>query len=183
MFFAHGHLGEPLAALDRQHHGAILVHDVHRAEGPAVHLEGFAVLLGGVAVAFIIGVGFHNVGVGQVVFNQRLHPGAGDDVGTVLFAGVRLDRHLAGQAAPDLLKRLAQALGGKVPGEVHHGLLAGALLHRDVMFAARAGLLNRFTHKKRLLACNTLQTLWCCNGLHRDRAARSTHASCCHCKP
>jgi len=61
----HGHLREPLAALHREHHGAVLVQDVHRAEGPAVDLQGLSVLFCCVAVAVVIGVGLQNGGLGQ----------------------------------------------------------------------------------------------------------------------
>ena len=60
--FAHAHFGEPLAAGDRQHHGAVGVQNVHRGKGPAVDLQGLPVLLGGVAVALVEGVGLDKDG-------------------------------------------------------------------------------------------------------------------------
>lgn len=58
-------------------------------------------LLGGVTAALIVGVGLHNGGSRQVLFNQLLDPRARDDVWSVRFAGVQLDGNLAGHIAAD----------------------------------------------------------------------------------
>ena len=61
---AHVHFAKPLAAGNGQGGNAFLVHDVYGAECPAVVGDGFAMLFGGVAVAFVVGVGFHDGGIG-----------------------------------------------------------------------------------------------------------------------
>ena len=61
---AHVHFIKPLAAGNGQGSNTFFVHDVYRAERPAVVGDGFAMLFGGVAVAFVIGVGFDDGGIG-----------------------------------------------------------------------------------------------------------------------
>ena len=134
--FSHLHLGEPLAALDRQRRSSVRVHDVHRTEGPAVDLQGLPVLLGGVAAALIVGVGLHNGRTRQVLFNQLLDPRARDNVWSVRFAGVQLDGNLAGHIAADPAEDFAQALCRKISGKVNCRLFSRALLVRNVMVAA-----------------------------------------------
>ena len=119
---AYGHLLEPLAAVNGQKGRALGIHDVHGAEGPAIHLQCLAMLLGGVAVTLVIGVGLDYVGALQVLLHQGFHPFAGDDVGAVLLARVELDAHAAFDLAIDLFIGLDQALGGEIAGKIDHGL-------------------------------------------------------------
>ena len=106
-------------------------------------------LCGGVAVALVIGIGFHNGAVGDL-FHQALDPGTRDDVGAVLLAGVQLNSHLAGQVALNGSICLFQALCRKITGKKHNGFAAGALCIWLVMLAANACF--NFTHGKILLA-------------------------------
>ena len=124
---ADGHLLEPLAAVYRQKGRALGIHDVHGAEGPAVHLQCLAMLLGSVAVAFVIGIGLDYVGALQVLLHQGFDPFAGDDVGAVLLARVKLDAHAAFNLAIDLFIGLDQALGGQIAGKIDHGLAVSLL--------------------------------------------------------
>ena len=135
---AHVHLRKPLAAVYRQGHSAILVHDVHGRERPAVVQNGFAVLFGGIAVAGVIGVGFDDDRAGQVALQKRLHPRPGDDVGAVFFAGVQFHAHIAGDVAADARIDFAQARGGEVAREVDEGFVALALRIGNVMIPARS---------------------------------------------
>ena len=57
---AHRNFLEVLAAFNGQIHRSLSVHDVNRAEGPAVDFKGLEVILGGVAVAVIERVGLDN---------------------------------------------------------------------------------------------------------------------------
>ncbi len=139
---AHMHFREPLTVFNRQRCYAVLIHDVHRAERPAVYLQGLAVLRGRVAVALVIGVGLNDVGFRQVVFDQRFHPRARDDVGAVRFAGVQLDAGLAGQAAAHAAENTAQAFRRQIPREVNDGFFPRALRIRDIVVTISAG--NRF---------------------------------------
>ncbi len=148
---AHGHLIKPLAPPDGEHGGALLVQNVHGAEGPAVDLKGLAVLLGGVAVPVVIGVGLYDGAAGQLLLHQGLHPGAGDDVGAVLLAGVDLHGHVSGENAAHPAENVDQALGGQVPGEIDHGRVPRALVKGDIAVAAAAGDGRSFQHKKDLL--------------------------------
>ena len=122
---ADGHLLEPLAALHGKQRGAVLVHDVDGAEGPAVHLERLSVRFGGVAVTFVVGVGFDDVRAFQVFLHQGFHPFAGDDVGAVLLAGVKFHAHAAFNLAVHLLVGLDEALSGKIAGEIDNGFSVG----------------------------------------------------------
>ena len=132
---AHRHLGKPFAADDGQFCSAFLVEYVDRAEGPAVHLQGLTVLGGGVAVAGVIGVGLYHCGVGQVFLQKGFHPLAGDDVGTVGLAGVKLHTHTAFYLSAHLLVGLDKTLSAQVAGEVYHRLVAGALFIAYVFVA------------------------------------------------
>ena len=136
---AHGHVVEPLAAIHGQIHSALGVGDVHRAEGPAIDLQGLAVLFGGVAVALIEGVGLDDGSLRQVALHQLLHPLVGDDVRTVLLAGVQLDGYLAPDFAAYPRVESAQAPGGQVAGEIDDGFVAPALLIGHIALAAQAG--------------------------------------------
>jgi hypothetical protein len=122
-----GHFGEPLAALDGEHDGTLLVHDVHGAEGPAVDPEGLAVLFGGIAVALVEGVGLYDRGLRGAGGKEVLDPGGGDDIGAVLLAGVELDSQLSGQRPADAGVELFQTLGGEVAGKENDGFFAGSL--------------------------------------------------------
>ena len=106
---AHGHLLEPLAAFHWQEGRALCIHDIHRAEGPAIYLESLAMLFSGVAVTFVIGICFDNVRVRQIPFHQGLHPFAGDDVRAVLLARMQFDTHAAFDLAIHLLISLDEA--------------------------------------------------------------------------
>ena len=131
---AHGHFLENEAVLYGEHHFAVFVHDIHVAEGPAVYLEGFAVLFGSVAVAFVPGVGLHNLGVGNLCL-EFLDPFAGQNIGTVLFAGVELDGNTTGDALVDFLVQLNEASGTQVLGEIDVGnVLSGFLLFHGFPF-------------------------------------------------
>ena len=132
---AHAHVLEPFAAGHGQKSRALLVHDVDGAEIPAVDGDGLAVLLGGVAVALVVGVGLDDAGLGEVLLEQLAHPRARDDVGAVGLAGVELDAGLAADVAVDLGVCLAEALCREVAGEVDDGLVTGAVGGRDVAIA------------------------------------------------
>ena len=122
----HKHPGEPFAALDGEGVCALLVHDIHRAEGPAVDLQRLPVLLGGVAVSRIIGVGLHDGGIMDRALHQGPHPVPGDDVGAVLLAGVQLHRDFSANGSVYPRVDLFQALRGQIPGEEDQALPAAA---------------------------------------------------------
>ena len=103
------HFVKPFAAGNGQSGNAFLVHNVYRAERPAVVGNGLAMLFGGVAVAFVVGVGFHDGGIGQVFGDEILHPAERNDVGAVFFASVQLDGNLATKPRSDFGNRTAQA--------------------------------------------------------------------------
>ena len=142
-----GHLLHPFAALNGQGDGALLVHDIHRAEIPAVDLESFAVLLGGIAAALIVSVGLHDDRVVKLLLGgeQFLHPRAWDDVGAVGLAGVELDGDLSSQIGAHLLKGLLQAFGREIAREVYDGFVSAALLIGNVGSAGQIGLRHGFS--------------------------------------
>jgi len=117
-----------------KHHFAVFVHDIHVAEGPAVHLEGFAVLFGCISVAFVPGVGLHNLGVGHLHL-KFLDPFARQNIGAVLFAGVELDGNASGNALVDFLVQLDEACCTQVLGEIDVGnVFSGFLLFHGFPF-------------------------------------------------
>ena len=136
---SHGHLVEPLAADDRQRKGVFLVDDVHRAEGPAIDLDGFSVGLRGVAVALVVGVRLDDRRFRQVLLDQGFHPFARDDVRAVLLAGVELDAHAALDVAAHFLIRGDESLGREITGEIDHGFLAIPLVVRDILVSILDG--------------------------------------------
>lgn len=109
--------------------------DVGGGEDADVGGDGLAVLLGGVAVALVVGVGLDDAGLGEVLLDQLADPFARDDVGAVGLAGVELYADLAADVAVDLGVCRAQSLGREVAGEVDDGLVAGALCGSDVAVA------------------------------------------------
>lgn len=91
---AHRHLLKALPAFNGDHHRAILVHDVHRAEIPTVDLYGFAMVGGRKSFALIQRIGFNQITVGNVPL-KRFDPFPRYDIGAVGFAGVQLDADFA----------------------------------------------------------------------------------------
>ena len=89
-----------LTVADRKINGALCVHDINRAERPAVHLQRFQMLFCGITVALIERVGFYDGAVGDLLL-QRFDQLARQNVGAVLFAGVQFDSNLAVNAFVD----------------------------------------------------------------------------------
>ena len=130
---AHIHLSEPLAALDRQLNIALGIDDVYGRESPTVDLQGFQVLLGGAAVTVVEGVGLDDGSTLQLlVFKQLCNPGAGNNIGAVLFAGVNLDTNLALENLTDALEDLLQTCRAQITGKENNGLFAVALIDRKI---------------------------------------------------
>ena len=106
---AHRNFLEVLAAFNWQIHRSLSVHDVNRAEGPAVDFKGLEVILGGVAVAVIEGVRFDNRALRDACL-QGLHHFARQDVGTVTLAGMELNGDLARQIVLDQVVEFIQVI-------------------------------------------------------------------------
>ncbi len=132
-------LGDPLGALDGEHGCPLLVHDIDRAEGPAVVFDGLAVLFSAVAVTGIKGIGVHDHRVPELGLglNQVFDPGPGDDIGAVLLTGVELDGYLSVDIAVDLVVDLLQALGRQVTGEINDRFISRPLLIGNILLSAR----------------------------------------------
>ena len=94
-------------SLHRNHGGSLGIHDVHRSKRPTVDFDRIEVLSRRIAIARIVGVGLYDRGVFDVVGQQFLNPFARQNVGTALFAGVQLHRHLAGENGRDVGNDLA----------------------------------------------------------------------------
>ena len=106
---AHRNFLEVLAAFNGQIHRSLSVHDVNRAEGPAVDFKGLEVILGGVAVAVIERVGLDNRALRDTCL-QGLHHFARQDVGTVTLAGMELNGDLARQIVLDQVVEFIQVI-------------------------------------------------------------------------
>ena len=141
---AHGDFLEVLAAPYGKLHRAFLIHDVHRAEVPAVHLDGLAVQLRGVAVALVERVRFHDIAVRHLSL-ERLHHVAGQDVRAVLFARVQLDGHLAVNTLIDEPVQTDQMLCIDVLREIDSGMRAFPVISAYAA-AAHYGSLRKFFH-------------------------------------
>ena len=114
---------EVLAALHGEHRRAFGVHDVDRAEGPAVHLEGFKVLFRRVAVSHVERVRFDDRAVGNVLLEGFDHV-ARQNVRAVAFTRVELDRDLPDDFFVDERVELLQVFGVDLAREVDLRLFA-----------------------------------------------------------
>ena len=140
--FADRHLCEPLAALYGKRRRSELIRNIHISKSPAVHFQSLAVLLGRVAVALVVSICLDNRRIikdAHLFLKQILHPGSGNDVRSVLLAGVELDRYFAMQNAAHLLIDLLKTCRGKISCKVDDGLASGPVLIRDIAFAALTG--------------------------------------------
>ena len=157
--FSHGHLGEPFAAGHGEVDRSVFVHDIHRAEGPSVYLQRFPVLLGGIAVSLVVRVCLHDGGLGEIILNQMLHPGPGDDVGAVLLAGVEFDGHFSSEGLADAPIDFFESLGGQVSGKIYGGCLSSSLREGNIVVSA--GSRHRFfcTHSEGLLSVCLIESL------------------------
>ena len=110
---------QPLAALDRQSHVAVFIHDVDGREGPTVRLQDFAVTGRRLTGTRIEDVALHDRGGNFRL--EGLHPFARNDVGAVWFARVKLQGGTAGDVAVHELVELQKTRGGEVLREVDLG--------------------------------------------------------------
>ncbi len=83
--FAYGHFFKMPAAADWQHHSSMLVHNIYRAEIPAVGPDCFAVALRSAAPAAVGSVGFYNYAAGNLLLH-RLDKAARQKVSAALLA-------------------------------------------------------------------------------------------------
>ena len=117
---AHRHFLKVLAALHGEVHRTFFVHDVHRAERPAVNFQRFAVLFRRVAIAVVKRIRFHNRAARNLL-HQFGHHQARQNVGAVPFAGVQLHGDLAREVAADLFVELDEVLGVDHGRKIHVG--------------------------------------------------------------
>ena len=78
---AHGHFFEPFAT-GKEH-------------GSGLHFQRPPVLFGRVTVALVIGVCFHNIGIGKVFVRQSLYLLTGYNVRSVLFPGMQFYTYMS----------------------------------------------------------------------------------------
>lgn len=121
------HVGEVLTACDGQESRVFFVEDVNGAESPAVGLDGLTMVLGGVAIAAVVGVGLDDGGIGQIFVQKLLDPLARQDIRPVGLAGVELDGHLALDVVLHHLVGTDEALGVELASEVNNGTVVGLL--------------------------------------------------------
>ena len=165
---AHGDFLEVLAATHRQIYRALGVHDVNRAERPTIDLERFKMLFGRKAVAFVKRVSFHDHGVRHRGL-ERLHHVSGQNVGTVLFAGVQLNGHLAVDAFVDAFIEIDQRLRVDLAREIHLGFCARRI-GRNLLAGRHRGLAHRFSrcHLLTFLCRRCRQRRSCRHGTGRN---------------
>ena len=68
----------------------------------------------------------------QILVHQCLHPLTGDDVRTVLLAGMQFHAHTSADMPTDLLVGFDEPLGREVTSEIHHRLITRTLVVRYI---------------------------------------------------
>ena len=122
---AHGNFFKVLAPAYRQHNGAFFVHNVNRAEIPAVKGNGSAVLFGSIAPAFVQGVGFNYIAVGHMCLKSLYHF-ARQNVRAVRFAGMQFNCNLAVNAFVNHIIKFNKSISVDVFAEIYFGTAACA---------------------------------------------------------
>lgn len=122
---AHGNFFKVLAAAYRQHNGTFFVHNVNRAEVPAVKGNGSAVLFGSIAPAFVQGVCFNYIAVGHMCL-KRLYHFARQNVRAVRFAGMQFNCNLAVNAFVNHIIKFNKSISVYVFAEIYFGTAACA---------------------------------------------------------
>ena len=138
---AHRHLLQVLS-VHREINAAIRVHDVNRAERPAIHLQRFEVILRRVAVTFIKGVRFHNRAVRHLSL-EGFHHIARQDIRAVAFARMELDAHTAGDVVIHQVIELDQMLSIDLSREINLGRMFVSLGGRNPLDANNRSLFER----------------------------------------
>ena len=105
---SHLQLGKPFSAFYRKRRCPVLIHDIDRAERPAVGLQGFSMILRRIAAAVIVGIRLYNRRLRKLFSDQFLHPGSGNDIRPVRLPGMKLNSHFSGQTAAYTGINLAQ---------------------------------------------------------------------------
>ena len=133
-------------------------------------------LFGGVPIALIIGIGLHDGGVRQFLLQKLLHPRAGKNIRSVLFAGMQLHADLARHRLGNSPINFPQSLRREVTGEVDHGFFAAAGFVRDIVLPARGGN-SIFLHSdppvKRFFSQNSARSPSCGSPAQRRRGSGS----------
>lgn len=89
------HLSEPFSVFYRKHGGSFFIHDVYRAECPAIHLQCLAVCFCCITVAFVISVCLDDRYIRQFFLHQMFYPLSRDDIWTVFLTGMQLDTYFS----------------------------------------------------------------------------------------
>ena len=100
--FSPGFLKKGVSAWYRNRHIAFLVHNVHRAEGPAIFHKQFTMARCLRAPAGIEHIAFHNA-CERDVFHKRPGKLSGWKIGRSRFSCMELDGYLAGYGTTDLV--------------------------------------------------------------------------------
>lgn len=126
---AHGDCLEMLAAADRKLDSPFFVHDIDRAEGPAIHLQGVAVHGCRVAVSLVERIRFYDRAVLHLLLKGGYHV-TRQDIRPMLFTGMQLDGYFAIDGIIDPCVERDQVRRIDHAGEVHLGAAAFcALIH------------------------------------------------------
>ena len=102
----------------------------------------------------VVGVGLDDVGLWQVLVHQRLHPFTGDDIRAVLLTRVQLYTHVSRNISAYLLIGIDEPLGREVTREIHHGLIARALLIGNILTAVGTYCLSECAQGKDVEECS-----------------------------
>ena len=130
------HFFEPLAPLHGQSRRSLRVHDIHRTEGPAVHLQRLAVLLRREAIPVVVRVRLDDRRLGQLRPHQRLDPVARNDIGPVLLPRMELDSDLPDQLRAHALVDLLEPFRRQIAREIDDRLVPRPLFVRRATVSA-----------------------------------------------
>ena len=97
---------------------AVLIHDIHRAKRPTINLECFTMLLSRDAITVVKRIGLHNAAFWNSRL-ERLNHFSGNNIGSMSFAGVKLNCHLSVDFTVDKVVKLYEMLSVNFACEIN----------------------------------------------------------------
>ena len=92
-----------------------------------------------ITVTFIVGIRFNDGCIREVFLKKSLYPFTGNDIGPVLFAGMKFYTHFTVNLTVYLFISCNQSIGREIPREVNHGFLSVPLPVGDILIAILDG--------------------------------------------
>ena len=139
--FAHCDFFKVESVTNRQIDITVLIHDIDRAESPAVNFKGLSMVGSILSSAAVQGIRFNDRAVRNGLL-QSLNHVTRKNIGTVRFSGVQFDRHFPVNFFIDQVIKLDQRSGINHRRKVNLSHRAFNLLSRDILRADNRCLLN-----------------------------------------